>query len=143
LPKKLEKGAKIEAKTNIIGDTALIFAARNGNKECISLLLKNGANVDEKNNNGDTALTVAACNGQKECISLLLEKGANIKVKNNGHHTALFLATYRGHKECISLLQKNERISKNKKMDAKFYSLYMQRVQEACVNNDNDNDINQ
>lgn len=44
----------------LTGDTPLIIAARSGNKEAVSILLKNGADATLENESGESALDVAA-----------------------------------------------------------------------------------
>ena len=89
------------------GSTALIWAADNGHTEICSLLVENGADVNQKNNNGYTALIWAASNGHKEVCSLLIENGADVNQKNNDGYTALILAAENGHTEICSLLVEN------------------------------------
>jgi ankyrin repeat protein len=100
----IEKDVNIEAKGILTNNTALFLAANGGHKECMSLLLKKGANINAKNYNGSTVLIDAAYHGRKESVSLLLELGMNIEEKNDDGNTALILAAKRGHEECLSLL---------------------------------------
>jgi len=45
------------------------------------LLLKEEANIDEKDSNGKTALLHASLYGHETIIQLLIKKGADIKAK--------------------------------------------------------------
>jgi hypothetical protein len=51
-------GAKINSKT-LSGNTALMYAARNGHDEIVALLLKNQAEPEIKNNRNQSALSIA------------------------------------------------------------------------------------
>ena len=55
-------GANVDA-TDKIGNTALMFAARDGHKDKVQMLVKDGANVDATDKIGNTALMFAACYG--------------------------------------------------------------------------------
>ncbi|MDA0902485.1 MAG: ankyrin repeat domain-containing protein, partial [Proteobacteria bacterium] len=59
------------------GNTALIIAVVNKNKEMASYLIENGADVDVSNVEGCTALMVAVYSGQDEIAISLLEHGAD------------------------------------------------------------------
>jgi hypothetical protein len=59
------------------GYTALMFAARNGHRECLRWLLAAHADkIDQQDGDGYSALVWAAQGGQEECIRLLLVAGA-------------------------------------------------------------------
>jgi ankyrin repeat protein len=61
----------------LFGKTALMDAAEKGYEGAIQLLLKKGAEVDEKDYFGQTALMYAAEKGHTEVLKLLLDKGAD------------------------------------------------------------------
>ena len=69
--------------------TPWFVAARDGDIEAAERLLKEGADVDERDYNKQTALHVASANGRAEMVSFLIEKGANVNAKSKGRHTAL------------------------------------------------------
>lgn len=56
-------------------NTALHYAAGYGRRECVELLLKNGAAVTAENSDGKTPIDVAKLNKQKDVLTLL-EKDA-------------------------------------------------------------------
>ena len=60
------------------GNTALHYASGLGNKECVTLLLAHGADVNARNDWGYTALHNAAYKGHKEVVELLLAHNVNI-----------------------------------------------------------------
>ena len=55
------------------GDSALIKASANGYKECVTLLLEAGADVNAVNNTGNTALTIAAVAGNVSVVKCLMK----------------------------------------------------------------------
>jgi ankyrin repeat protein len=59
------------------GETALMFAARNGDAESAKLLLAKGADPDDMDAWGMSALTIAAHSGFADIIDVLLAKKAN------------------------------------------------------------------
>ena len=58
-------------------ETALLFAARAGDRESALLLVKAGANVNDTDAWGVSAVTLAAHSGFDEVVDLLLETGAD------------------------------------------------------------------
>ncbi len=59
------------------GNTALMFAARNGDIASARLLIAAGADVDDRNAWGVSAVTMAAHAGYAPLVTLLLEAGAD------------------------------------------------------------------
>jgi ankyrin repeat protein len=86
------------------GTHALSFAAHEGHKEVVQLLLAKGADVNAKDKKGKTALMWASREGHKEALQALLAKGADINAKDNDGDNALMYASYTGHKEVVQLL---------------------------------------
>lgn len=89
-----------------IGMTPLMYSARNGNREILSMLLKSGATVDAKDKSGKTALMFAARRGHKEIISLLLDYEADIDLEDNDKFTAISWAEKFGQKGIADFLQR-------------------------------------
>ena len=58
--------------------TALLWAADMGHLEVLDLLLKNGSNVNIKDENGLTPLLWAADRGHVECVKALLTHSADV-----------------------------------------------------------------
>jgi len=74
------------------GWTALIWAARNGRSDLVSLLLDAGADVNAITKDGFTALVHSIDNGHQETARLLLERGANPNLAEDGCSPALAIA---------------------------------------------------
>ena len=94
-------------KENIHGETALMWASYHGHKDIVELLLKNGADVNARDDDGCTALIKASFRGHKEIVELLLKRGADVSMANKNGNTALIFASSWGHEEIVELLLKN------------------------------------
>ena len=64
-------GAEIDTTHKSTGNTALLWAARNGHMQVVQLLLERGANVLATNKAGDMAQHLAARNGHSEATLVL------------------------------------------------------------------------
>lgn len=82
LEKLLDAGADINA-TNEDGDTALIVAAREGDRIAVRCLLKNGADVMHFSNNGTNALKAALAEDQTSCLKILINHVSKIMLALN------------------------------------------------------------
>ena len=76
----------------------------NGNLEVVKLLLANGTNVNQQNNDGCTPLMYAE---DLEIAELLLSNGANVNQKTNDGLTPLICAATNGCLEVAKLLLLN------------------------------------
>lgn len=86
------------------GDTSLIKAAANNEKDVVFLLLNNGANVNIQNKNGRTALMMAAEIGATEIVCMLLEANADPNIRDKCGETALQKAENAGHHDTAGLI---------------------------------------
>lgn len=84
--------------------TPLMWAARTGKAECVSVLLKYGAVINNRDKFGCTALTWASKSGQLACVVCLLGHGGDINTSCNIGNTPLIWASCKGHTECVRLL---------------------------------------
>jgi len=83
------------------GETALTIACRNGHKELVELLIKEGADI---NANGQP-LHAAAWEGHKDIVELLLDSGADVDaIKGKNRWTPLHSACNRGNVEVAEVL---------------------------------------
>lgn len=81
------------------GNTALTYACAGGFVDVVKVLLKEGANIEDHNENGHTPLMEAASAGHVEVARVLLEYGAGINTHSNEFkESALTLACYKGNK---------------------------------------------
>uniref|UniRef100_A0A6C0C4B3 Uncharacterized protein n=1 Tax=viral metagenome TaxID=1070528 RepID=A0A6C0C4B3_9ZZZZ len=92
------------------GNTALIFAAQEGHKEIVELLIKAGADPDMTDIYGTTAL-MASCkfnavndNYNLDIIKLLLKGDVNINLQNEMDETALMIASEHGNTGIVEIL---------------------------------------
>jgi outer membrane protein assembly factor BamB len=92
----------------IVGDEPeerLFAAARRGNAEAVSELLRAGVNVNAETRYGATALTYASRHGHARVVQVLLEAGADPNVADDFYHgTPLSAAAFEGHTEVVRLL---------------------------------------
>lgn len=75
--------------------------------EALKILLKFGANVNNRNNQGVTVLMSAAIKGILECVHILVLAGAEINVPAKDGFTELMCAAYYGHEEIAKYLLAN------------------------------------
>ncbi len=76
------KGAKLNEKNNFGVTPLMIACSNNSNPFIIELLIKNGADISERDCEGDDALLWTMKNPNDEIIKTLIEHGANIHTKN-------------------------------------------------------------
>jgi TonB family protein len=86
------------------GLTALMRAARDGERENIKALLDQGVEVNAKDNNGWTALTYAVINGDSQVVKDLLAKGAEVNPKSEEGYTPLIAAVHYKHSSLVKML---------------------------------------
>jgi len=104
----ISRGAKVDlfGLVDSRGSTwnALMTAADSEGLEMLELLLKEGANLEAKNNSGDTALMEIAKRSHPVSVKFLINNGANVNARGPLGHTALIYAAYNGMVENIRLL---------------------------------------
>ncbi|MBO7244321.1 MAG: ankyrin repeat domain-containing protein [Alphaproteobacteria bacterium] len=99
----LKKGADMEVKDED-GQTALIRAAKIGDREGVKSLAELGADVEAKDDAGQTALMMLACNGYFEVVKYLAEGGADLEAKDEDGQTALMVAANWGELDVVKCL---------------------------------------
>lgn len=80
----LDKGAALKQ----TGWAPLLYASYNGHAEIAEILLRRGADPNERAPNGTTPLMLAAKSGSAELVDVLLRHGANPSLKNDDNKTA-------------------------------------------------------
>lgn len=90
---------------NCFGDTALAFAANEGDIGMVRLLLENGADIN--GGKGDTPLMMAMYTGSMDVVRLLLQKGANPNLRRERKiMNALEYAEDQGRTDIAAILRK-------------------------------------
>ena len=79
----------------------------NGHQEIVKLLIKRGADVNQKDKDGWAPLLYATALGQEEIIELFISKGADVNTKDADGDTPLDWATQRNHPKTADLLRKH------------------------------------
>jgi ankyrin repeat protein len=74
------------------GFTALLLAARAGCVDCVNVLAKAGANINEIDPENHTALVLALMNGEFDVAGALIDAGIDISIADNVGRTALYAA---------------------------------------------------
>jgi len=87
------------------GYTPLHWAAVDGRKEIVEILLKKGASPRALNNFKDTPLHCAAAAGRSEAARILITGGADMNGQNGKGERPLTIACARGHDETARLLK--------------------------------------
>ena len=90
---------------NETNNNALIEAARNGDLEEVTMLIKKGALINYQTDYGYTALMWASDNGHAKIVKYLIEKCADVELSDTDiSNTALLMASYQGHLEIVKML---------------------------------------
>ena len=71
----------------------------------LELLVKNGADVNARDNTGSTALMMASYEGNVDVVKMLLENGADLNATEKSGKTALSIAKLKDNKEVIDILE--------------------------------------
>ena len=101
----LQHGADANS-SNKRGFSALMNAAKIGNQNCLSLLIRSGANVNvTEQYNNRTALMFASINGFENCVRILLENGAEVNRVDFERKSAVMYASQLGHEYCVDVLK--------------------------------------
>ncbi|PZO38662.1 MAG: hypothetical protein DCF19_15790 [Pseudanabaena frigida] len=90
------------------GRTALANLANRVNDiNILKFLIRNGASINNQDNNRNTPLNNAARYANKEIIKILIENGANVNNRGGYGQTPLFMASMYGNKEAVKILIEN------------------------------------
>jgi ankyrin repeat protein len=83
-----------------------IDVCQTGTPQQIEAALKDGADVNTKNNKGETPLMFAASSGNPDLVPLLLSAGADVNAKSDRGSTPLMWAASDGDPDIVALLLK-------------------------------------
>lgn len=86
------------------GHTPLMQAALDGNTERVRDLIRQGADIDQRDDNDRTALMFAVINRHYETMKVLLEYGADVNAKSNKEGTPLMGAALAGDLQMVQAL---------------------------------------
>ncbi len=100
----LESGAHIRTKSTFRGPNALMFAAGNGFRQSMKVLLDTGIDYDAQDAKGNTALMHACMKGTESCVRLLLAAGANKYIQDARGLAALHKAVRWNQVEVVKIL---------------------------------------
>ena len=89
----LTRGATVDTKEPYRGQTALMWAAAEGNTAAVDVLLEAGADLKLKSNGGFTPLLFAVRNAHIETTVALLKRGANVNDVAPDGSSALSIAS--------------------------------------------------
>lgn len=88
----LDKGAEIDARTDLLGETPLHRAVTAEDGAVVALLIERGADPNAMRSEGRAPMHDAAAYGKSEMVRLLAEKGAKVDLATPGGDTPLHLA---------------------------------------------------
>jgi ankyrin repeat protein len=101
----LDSGARINSPNKRTGATALNEAAFRGQVEVVRLLIRRGADINERDREGASPLDEAAWRGFRDIAALLLESGAEVNRPNTQTGaTPLNEAAFKGRADIAELL---------------------------------------
>jgi uncharacterized protein len=100
----LAHGAKVNIKEPYKGQTALMWAASEGNAAAAALLVEFGEDVKARSKGGSTPLLFAVRNGHIDAAKILLEHGANVNDIAPDGTSALNMAVVNAYFELGSVL---------------------------------------
>lgn len=87
------------------GWTPLHCACQHGNLDCVTELLKAGANVRIADKNGKTPLHIAACQAKNNIIDAMIEHDADaVNIQDKRGMTPLHDAAFKGHEKTYRVL---------------------------------------
>lgn len=103
----VKKNAPVAVIINTAANIDLIKSADKGDLAGVTQAIKNGADVNFKDNEGETALIEAVESGKIDIVKLLIKKGAKINLQDDEGETALHEAIEEGNIEIAKFLIKS------------------------------------
>jgi uncharacterized protein len=98
-------GADVNAKETWSGQTALMWAAAEGDSAMVSGLLELGADLKARSNGGTTPFVFAVRKGDMRTVQAMLAAGADVNEKRSGDSaTPLLVAIINGRADVVDLL---------------------------------------
>lgn len=100
----IDKGAKVDVRTELGRTPLLIASTYAGNVDVVRLLLQQGAKVADIDQFGETPLTSAAKRGDAQVVEALIKAGADLQA---GGRAPLVWAAEEGNVETVACLLRN------------------------------------
>lgn len=100
----IANGALVDAREEVRGQTALMWASAEKHADIVETLITAGADVSGRSLGGFTPLLFAAQQGDQESARLLLEAGVDINEVGGDGSAALLVATESGHAGMVRFL---------------------------------------
>jgi hypothetical protein len=97
----------------------LFDTIKEGDADAVKAKIKEGANVNDKDEHGRTPLHKAAAKGDKEIVETLIEYGANVNAIDNQKETPLHEAAWSGNAIIVKTLVANKADVKAKNVNGK------------------------
>lgn len=104
LQKMLEAGMPVNL-ADEKGNSLLMLASYNENPETTAMLIRLGAEIDERNDRGQTPLGGMAFKGNVEIARMLIDAGADLQANNGSGMTPLHYAKMFGRHKVAELLE--------------------------------------
>ena len=104
----LGEGGLVPNCQTVNGTTPLHFAARNGWKDCVQLLVEFKANLNTSDQRHWSPLHYACFAGHTEVVEMLVTNKANINMMTDEGYTPLHLSCYKGYIKIAELLISHE-----------------------------------
>jgi len=116
------------------GVTALMRAARDGERKDTRALLEQGTDVNAHDLSGWTALTYAAAKGDLEIVKALLSKGADVNPEDKGDYTPLMAAVAYGNLKVVKvLIEKGAEVNRPDRNGVTVISTAIRRHQDKII----------
>lgn len=90
--------------TDVLNQTVLYYAAREGKVKCAEYLISLKCDVNHRDQYGQTPLYYAARDGHYELVNKLIQAGSNVNNVDANGQTALFYAAREGRRNVCELL---------------------------------------
>ena len=90
--------------TDVLNQTVLYYAAREGKVKCAQYLLSLGSEANHRDQYGQTPLYYSAREGHYELTKMLLDAGSNVNNIDNNGQSALFYSAREGRRNICELL---------------------------------------
>ncbi|VTZ67513.1 bromodomain protein 1, putative [Plasmodium chabaudi chabaudi] len=95
------------ASKDLMKQTCLFYAAREGHLQLCKYLIEKGCNPNDADNFGQTCLFYASREGKTDCVDIIIKKGGNPNLLDLNKQTCLFYACREGRYDTVKCLLEN------------------------------------